>query len=391
VNPQKPLTLDQYQLRSARTDKSESRATSGLNFLMLGLFGEVGSLLSELKKKQRDKSAYFAYELTSIEELGDVLWYLASVSRKLGFPLSAVAAGVPETAAGGQYQSDSPVRTFRELQPQYRLFGGPVAGLKVEKQLLQLGAKIGTLLTLVDSEAMDQAAIQTAITSVFTTLVNAADDAEINLESAALRNLEKIEGKWPTEPHWGESYDANYDDDERFPPVITIRFKEKCIDGKFFVIQQCKGINLGDRLTDNRKEPDDYRFHDIFHISFAAILGWSPVLRALLKLKRKSSDLIDEQQDGARAIIVEEGISNWVFSQGIRHSLFRDGDSLDFALLKAIRDMVEGYEVESRPLWMWERAILEAFRVFRLLKENRGGVVTADLLNHKLEFAARDE
>jgi NTP pyrophosphatase (non-canonical NTP hydrolase) len=386
VSAEEPLTLDQYQVRSARTDKSESRATSGLNFLLLGLFGEVGSLLSELKKKQRDKTAYFAYELTSIEELGDVLWYLASVGRTLDLALSAVAGGVPDSAAPGHYHLVSPVRTFRELQPQRRLFGGPVAGLKVERRLLQLGAKVGTLLTRVDAAPIDRAAIQAAITSIFATLVNTADDAEISLEAAARKNLEKIEGKWPTVIDWGKSYDANYDQDERFPPVITIRFKEKCIDGKFFVIQQCNGINLGDRLTDNRKEPDDYRFHDIFHISFATFLGWSPVLRALLKLKRKSNDLIDEQQDGARAIIVEEGISNWVFSQGIRHDLFRSGDSLDFALLKTIRDMVEGYEVDTRPLWMWEHSILEAFRVFRLLKDNRGGIVTADLVSHKLQF-----
>lgn len=387
MNSPEPLTLDQYQMQSARTDKSESRGTSGLHFLMLGLFGEVGSLLSELKKKQRDQTAYFAYELTSVEELGDVLWYLASVSRKLDFTLSAVAAGVQDSAGGSPYHDISPVRTFRELQPQDRLFGGPVAGLKVEKRLLQLGAGVGTLLTLVDAMPANRAAIQTAITNIFTTLVNAADDAEINLEAAAQKNLEKIEGKWPTKLDWGNSYDAMYDEDERFPPLIKIRFKEKAISGKLFVIQQCNEINLGDRLTDNRKEPDDYRFHDIFHISFAAILGWSPVLRALLKLKRKSSDLIDEQQDGARAIIVEEGISNWVFSQGIRHDLFRHSDSMDFAVLKTIRDMVEGYEVDSKPLWMWEHAILEAFRVFRLLKENRGGIVTADLLKHKLEFA----
>jgi hypothetical protein len=55
---QEPLELDQYQTLSARTDKSVSRETSGLHFLLLGLFGEVGSLLSELKKKQRDKTAY---------------------------------------------------------------------------------------------------------------------------------------------------------------------------------------------------------------------------------------------------------------------------------------------------------------------------------------------
>jgi hypothetical protein len=55
-------------------------------------------------------------------------------------------------------------------------------------------------------------------------------------------------------------------------------FKEKNVAGKTFVIQQCRGINIGDQLTDNHLEPDDYRFHDVFHLSYTAILGWSPVL-----------------------------------------------------------------------------------------------------------------
>ena len=40
------------------------------------------------------------------------------------------------------------------------------------------------------------------------------------------------------------------------------------------------GFLLGDRLTDNHLPEDDYRFHDVFHLAFAAVLGWSPTTRA---------------------------------------------------------------------------------------------------------------
>ena len=40
---------------------SKEQQDEKLEFLLLGLFGEVGSLLSELKKKQRDRSSYIAY------------------------------------------------------------------------------------------------------------------------------------------------------------------------------------------------------------------------------------------------------------------------------------------------------------------------------------------
>ncbi|MGO8868997.1 MAG: hypothetical protein ACLQME_21120, partial [Alphaproteobacteria bacterium] len=151
---------------------------------------------------------------------------------------------------------------------------------------------------------------------------------------------------------------------------------------------QCHGINIGDRLTDNRHEADDYRFHDVFHLAYAAILGWSPVLRALFKVKRKSRPDIDENQDGARAILIEEGIATWIFNHGARNHDFRSVTSLDYSPLKAIHELTRGYEVETRELWQWEWAILEGFRIFREIRkpEHRGGTVIADLINHTIDF-----
>jgi hypothetical protein len=51
-----------------------------------------------------------------------------------------------------------------------------------------------------------------------------------------------------------------------------------------------------------------------------------------------------------------------------------------------VRELVRGYEVEVRPLWQWERAILEGFRVFRELKSHRGGEVTIDLEKRSIAF-----
>lgn len=163
-------------------------------------------------------------------------------------------------------------------------------------------------------------------------------------------------------------------------------FKEKSVAGNLYVIQQCKGINIGDRLTDNRSEPDDYRFHDVFHLAYAAVLGWSPVVRALFKVKRKSCPKIDENEDGARAILIEEGISTWCFNHGIQNGHFCGLKSLDYSLLKSVHALVKGYEVESRPLWQWETAILQGFRVFRELKKHRKGKVIADLDAHSICF-----
>ena len=60
---------------------------------------------------------------------------------------------------------------------------------------------------------------------------------------------------------------------------------------------------IGDTLTDNVRDPDHYRFHDVFHLAYAAILHWSPVVRALIKQKRKSVQYIDENEDGAGPLL----------------------------------------------------------------------------------------
>ena len=48
-------------------------------------------------------------------------------------------------------------------------------------------------------------------------------------------------------------------------------------------------------------------------------------------------------------------------------------DRVSLGLLKTIGEFVAGYEVEKCPLKLWERAILDGYAVFRLLKANQGG------------------
>ncbi len=75
-------------------------------------------------------------------------------------------------------------------------------------------------------------------------------------------------------------------------------------------------------MDDNAHEADGYRFHDVFHLAFMATFGWSPVIRALLKRKRKSNPAIDNVEDGARAIIIEEAISAMVYEHAKDHNFY---------------------------------------------------------------------
>jgi NTP pyrophosphatase (non-canonical NTP hydrolase) len=66
---------------------------------LLGLVGEVGSIATEYKKMLRDGPAHVALKSRVREELGDVLWYAATVASKFGLDLEDVAvANLQKTA-----------------------------------------------------------------------------------------------------------------------------------------------------------------------------------------------------------------------------------------------------------------------------------------------------
>jgi len=385
---EQPIGLDEYQQFTIRTDRNPQPGIEGLDFVLLGLFGEVGSLLSALKKKQRDRDAFSAYHDAVIEELGDTLWYLANAALRSGLSLASIAHHTPATLGDWDYHGRPGPQTFADLQRQSPVFGGPVANDALEHRLIALAGKVGVLLEDWSNGRIsgNRDLLSGDLVEIFRAVLAAADDAEVSLEDAARRNIVKTLGRWPETPDWGPLFDDGFPPEEQLPRRMTIMFSERIVGGRPCVVQQLNGVNIGSHLTDNKLEPDDYRFHDVFHLAFAAVLGWSPTLRALLKLKRKSHPAIDENEDGARAGIIEEGISTWIFNHGVRNRFYPSAKGVDYDILKAVHELVRGYEVEARPMWQWERAILEGFRIFRQLRQYRGGAVSIDLEQRSIQF-----
>ena len=208
------------------------------------------------------------------------------------------------------------------------------------------------------------------------------------MEAAAVKNLHKIFDRWPRERVYPASFDAEMDPEEQLPRNMTIDIYERTVRSQTYVYQRSSGAFVGDRLTDNAAEPDDYRFHDVFHYAYVAVLGWSPVLRSLLRLKRKSAPRIDEVEDGARAILIEEGVTSWLFGQAQQLEFFANVKvgGLPLDMLKHVRQFVAGYEVARCPLWLWEDAILQGYAAFRFLQQHRRGRVTIDLNNRRLRI-----
>ena len=355
----------------------------------LGLFGEVGSMLAAIKKKRRGEGIFPDFDATVIEELGDTLWYLTCLASRARLTLPTLAQRVframgdwDEAEAGDQFGTWADIQSATDFTSEAEL----------SARLIVLATRAGELVADLSSGTLEsnRDLLSGRLVAIFRALIAVAEGGDIDLDRAARENLLKIRSRWPSNPTYPPLSDQDLPWHEQLPRRFEMYIEEHNIGGKTYVTQSCDGIIIGDRLTDNKAEKDDYRFHDVFHIAYAVHLGWSPVLRALFRVKRKSCPDLDENEDGARALIVEEGVSTFVFGVA-QPSLFDGVEKVDYSLLKMIQVLVHGYEPHTGALWQWERAILDGFKVFRALKKHRRGFVVADLEKHTLVFRPAEE
>lgn len=296
------MEFTEYQTNAVKTDQIGEDDEKSKLIPLLGLAGEVGTLLSEYKKYLRDGGAHERFHDQVAEDLGDLLWYIANVATKFDLDLGQIAA--------------SNLTKVRDRWP-----------VKVS-------------------------------------------EVQADLFDASREHL----------------LDEGYPEHEQLPRSLEVTFEE-IIDGNSIkVVIKRDGTPIGAALTDNAPEDDGYRFHDVFHLSYAAILGWSPIIRKLLKVKRKSVEQTDEIEDGARARIIEELISQLVFQYAREHSFLDGIETLDYHLLKTIHSLVQDREVNVRALFEWENAVLAGYRIWRSIYENRGGTVRLDLIQGTIEF-----
>ncbi len=184
-------------------------------------------------------------------------------------------------------------------------------------------------------------------------------------------------------------FDDNYCQEEQLPRNFSMTFSENLIQNKNSVSVFFNGEEqVGNPVDDNSYENDFYRYHDIFHYTFATFLGWSPCSRAMMKLKRKSNKEIDSIEDGARATITEEAIALMIFNEARKKWFFQKSKRVSKITLKLIIDMTENFEVKVRTSREWEIAILKAYEIFNLLIKNKGGIVYFNMIDKEITFTS---
>lgn len=218
-----------------------------------------------------------------------------------------------------------------------------------------------------------------------------------DLDSIARANLESNRARWGThrDPQGrlfhGRRSEA-YRESEQWPRQVRLEFASTLGPSEYSWLPVARitadGVPFGDPIDDNTPNEDGYRFHDVLHFAFAACLDWSPVVRKLMKNKRKSNQQDDKYEDGARARDTEEALANMIHKAAIANNLFLHAKRLDSEFLADVQGHVRSLEVRDRTAAEWEGCILAAYSVYRKLLENKGGVVIVDFSTGSLNFNA---
>jgi hypothetical protein len=366
------ILLTDYMSQVAPTDQLPA---DELQPVLLGLFGEVGSIMATAKKFHREKEAYAGYRHAVEEEFGDALWYFAALCRRLKVPMDEILA---EAASGTGYASSVAANDL--IGSPISHVATPLAAPELDPALLQLGEAVATLFAICGSHADPR----NGLTAFADRYLRALKAARVTFAEVVRKNLVKTVGRF-LDPDFRDlpDFDRDYKLEEQLPRKFEITIDQRASGRSYLRIN---GVFIGDPLTDNILDPDGYRFHDVFHFAHAAILHWSPTFRALIKHKRKSNPKVDEAQDGGRAVVVEEGLSAFIFAYSKRLNYFDGKDRLSLDLLKVVEQFVAGYEVEACPLRLWEIAILRGYDVFRQVKANLGGTIVCDRTARTVEY-----
>lgn len=400
---------------------------------LYGLVSEIGSVLSEIKKKLLVEDGIQKWSQANsniIEELGDVTWYCFSYSQitnkhtPVNIFLHNIALLKKEISAEDKRAEKIHAALDQEKREDFLIAAANfpntnemtfadyqnLAFLTARtkgKQLLevcvavlwQLGAellreKLPSIEMELNKEIADRDT-NIVLGEIAWHLAAIASLFKLSMDSIAEYNQKKVSFRLDRD-FSTPLHDENFQRPEQFPRKFEVAFVTV---GPGRSRMYFEGKALGDELTDNSYNDDGYRFHDVMHLANAAHLGWSPVLRSLLGCKRKSDKQIDEVEDGARAKIIEEAIIKAIHSEGVRlhneldtepdekpRRLFPSRQDITFKFLKFIHTFTDQLEVEKNKFWEWEDAIFDGYGIFFELCKEGQGTITVSLEDRTLKF-----
>lgn len=434
------MLIERYAKSVAETDQisnaaqlEKGRETASREIAILGLASELGSVISAIKKNWLQEGGVLSSPLAKAEleeEIGDAVWYAFALAKIEGLDGSLdilisnirhLRCEVTDNAGRGgrirELLSDEEVKAFLE---EAEAFGSERQRTFLDYQrlarrtartekytLLMVCAAVLTQLSaqlmrdfLPDFETelnteLNDRSTEVVLGEIAWHLCAVASLYDIDMNQVALDNIEKANAR-RNDGKATPLHDRLAPLEQQIPRKFDVEFRS--VNAETVEIYLC-GKQVGDPLRDQYSIEDGYRFHDVIHLANAAVLGWSPVLRDLMKIKRAYCPETKQNEDGGRSAVVEELVIKHVHWEAARRAkhlhpeltpynrpLFPEGEEIPFSLLKTVRGLTIGHEVYVNKYWEWALAIREGYRVFQLLKKHKGGMVEVDLGARRLRF-----
>ena len=362
--------MKQYNIKKycKNVERTNRFGKDDVYLIVVGLFGEVGSVMSVEKKKCRESTSYLPlFRKSFTEEMGDAFWYLIALSQRIDLSTREISSIIHEVRS--QIGSGASAR---------------ISESKYRNALIGMCSRSASLLRvsrMIPDKQKDE--LRKFLESYFAVL----DYNEVCFSYVLKENSKKTSSCFTDFSQKKISnlpiFDCEYEEKERLPRKFEIQFREDK-NGKVKILY--RDFQIGNSLTDNIDVEDGFRYHDILHFANVAILHWSPTMRGFFHRKRRSNKKVDENQDGGRAMVIEEGLIAWLFSRAKDMNYFEGHDDISIDILKTIKDFVRGYEVEDCPMYLWKHCILTGYKVFREVRSNKGGWIIGDLEKRSLEF-----
>lgn len=404
---------------------------------MLGLGAHVGALLQAQQLYLRDALHVGASRSRIGRELGEVLRWAALVAHAFGVDLNGIVMqnlekiderarrlGLPDL---GAYDGREAVDLDGFQQIAAKTDQDADDGfdpLSLSVPMLGLIGEAGGLLVAAKKEIRDgrvgetdlEAIVREELGDLLWYVAAVARHSQLDLSGVAVRDLERAEWSKSLEP--GDLrdpaipvLDADFPETERLPRRLVLHFTERmhgseprvtmtlvCTSPNYFPdgpvprahgkFQGYRlGAQLGDEVADNSRRSDAYRYHDAIHLGFLTVLGWSPNLRGLLQLKRKSDAATDDNEDGARAVFAEEGLAAVLAKRADDSQRFATPKLVGEDLVELITTVLDDLEVSQLPPWLWREAVSQGFCAMTSLTEGRGGYLVADLDARRLTYS----
>jgi len=412
----------------SKDDPSKARQIA-----IYGLASEIGSVVSAIKKQLLKEGGALSSPLAKAElkeELGDAMWYAFALARIEGLSgsrgillldIDNLKREIAQNDARGDrirsVLSDLEVDDFMQAagdfatNPEVTLSDYQRLAFRTARTngetllavcaavLTQLGAQLMRHqlpeVELELNKQLEDKPIDLVLSAIAWHLCAVASLYHLDMNDVAEANAEKAKAR-KKDVQNTPLPDRNFPTNEQLPRLFDVQF-QTMEDGTSQMFWN--GSKLGAPLRDQYSEPDGYRFHDVLHLANAACLGWSPVLRDLMNIKRVSCQATKQAEDGGRSAVVEELVVKLIHCEASRIArelhpevpvehriLFPPHEDIPFSLLKQVRAVTSGHEVYHNKYWEWERSIREGYRVYQQLREQKSGVVRVDLLKRRLTF-----